>query len=592
MRIRIFFGVFLSTYMGHMILPSATHAPLLSSEAQAQGAFPSADQLLVEARKGRIEFLQAIGQVEASVEFLADKGTVLSYLRILDDLQTIADDLGFDDLGGDPLFRMKQRLTLALLKWINIVDDTQSDLVAFVDASSDDTLWRFLEAQGPYFGKARRDMAEFGHLYRKFSVLAARADASPYLGTGVKVSFRNAQAQYLEFLLRSKAINIAELRGYFKGVQGEAGFTAIANGLAQMASRVSSAAEGRELLDFSFEFLDALGKVDFFVPTYLKDMPSRALVQGLEKILLNKGSLPNSYVPRLFVALENRQIEEMLYLVRRVPYENLAPGQSSFMAAFAERGLQYYEEYGLARDAVEMREFVARIKLMEIMKPGVDGLYEVTLDGVRYDVTVLRDGVAEMIVVFGSEVQSYSMLHSFYDLQSKEVVLSRYYQDVITGVPNSGYNHTFRLKSVSNGVLRGVFDNGRKTYTVSAVRKSNPYTNYVGLSPIRREKISGVFVGSTPDPSFPKAEVRITETGRVATGSVTLLSQAGPSVTMSFSNGSLLTETNVVSLVSSETPRGNVIHLRGQVSGGVFRGQYIAAGTRKVIPLVLKRTQP
>jgi hypothetical protein len=87
---------------------------------------------IAEAKKSRIDFIRVVSELEESVAFLERKNEAIQLIGAIPEFERIAVAHGFNNLGGDPLFRLKDDLTRTSIKWLDIRTDSIGAMKIFV----------------------------------------------------------------------------------------------------------------------------------------------------------------------------------------------------------------------------------------------------------------------------------------------------------------------------------------------------------------------------------------------------------------------------------------------------------------------------
>lgn len=559
---------------------SLLRAALPLAEAQdLQGA-------IAEAKKSKIDFIRVISELEESVAFLERKNEAIQLIGAIPEFERIAVSHGFDNLGGDPLFRLKDDLTRTSIKWLDIRTDSVGAMKIFVRIARPNVNEQFFDEQSNHFYQLRGDIGAYEQTYWRMNEVVQFFYKSTS-DVGVKKGVSAQMSDYLSYLLTASSPPIDKLISYYGTVNGQDGFEAVLNYLENLTVREANGEKLKQILTLAMRIGSDLEKAEFFVPTYLRRQPGDILVQALDKLMLNGAAISESTVDQIFKILEVKQIEELVYRVIQTETHLLPAAQVPFVVAFSEKAIDLLEAYGQARDADRLKKHLSRLQtLLLLNKRDFEGNYTVNLGGETFQMTIARTSLHSLMVTMSADFIDYSMTETFYDRESGDLLVSRFYIDDVIGGPGGPQNNIIRLTSIATGAIKGEFDNGSRSYPVSATRRER-FTDFLSRPAVRPESVDGSYAGTTDNPSFPNARLVLRKTGDVISGTLNLTPESN-SLRITFVNGMLLESKNVFSMVSGETGNGNTVHIRGQVKNGVLEAQYIAGG-RKVINLKLRR---
>ena len=138
-----------------------------------------------------------------------------------------------------------------------------------------------------------------------------------------------------------------------------------------------------------------------------------------------------------------------------------------------QKGVSYLGQYSLIRQADEIKKVVEKIALIRVLNSDIEGAYELKMGGGKYKLSLLKANSLSFTQI-AADGYSYAMVHSFYDVDKGEIVLSRHYDYDVS--PVGSQNYTMRIKSFGDQKVTGVFDNGRNFYNFGA-KKSKTLLN-------------------------------------------------------------------------------------------------------------------
>ena len=255
----------------------------------------------------------------------------------------------------------------------------------------------------------------------------------------------------------------------------------------------------------------------------------------------------------------------------------------AFYTRYLERILDLFEDYGLDRERRLVEDFLGKLYLLDVLNEKIEGIYRVSFGGHNYTMTVFRTSNVELNIVIHSEFVSYSMVRPTYNSKSKEIVVDRFFDSDGSPGPGPDVNYQFRIKSFNGSSIQGVFTNGLGTYTINAsrIKKIPDYRLLSGAG--APQDPSGTYKGPVNDAFLKSAQLIVTKNRQRVTGTLNFNpDQQSGQVRVTFGNGYFVNN-GALYLTSNETPSGNVIHMRGQIKYGKFKGVYIAGG--KTTPL-------
>ncbi len=108
---------------------------ILSSLALAEGPL-TPSELLIEAQKGRVEYVRAVSDITGNAATLADRETTLGYLLVLDQLAEIEGGYDLGSMGASPIKALGFALTSAATKWMRIDIDPTSEIGLYLRYAS------------------------------------------------------------------------------------------------------------------------------------------------------------------------------------------------------------------------------------------------------------------------------------------------------------------------------------------------------------------------------------------------------------------------------------------------------------------------
>ena len=121
---------------------------VLSTSALALS--PSPEELLAEARKGRVEFIKVVSDVSGKVSTIPKKEELFPYLLTLDELSQMETSYGLESLGQSVVKILGFAITNASTKWLRLDTDRADYIELFMKYADNNVRSNLAQQQDTY----------------------------------------------------------------------------------------------------------------------------------------------------------------------------------------------------------------------------------------------------------------------------------------------------------------------------------------------------------------------------------------------------------------------------------------------------------
>lgn len=357
----------------------------------------SPEELLIEAKKGRVEYVRAMADVTANVRFLSNKPLAFRYMSVLSDLNTIETGYNLDTMGISPVNTLGQALTLAAAKWMRVDTDPVDELELFLRYANDNTRYTLADMQSRLIDRAQTPSELFTWMERGWfcAKLSITLKAEPFVIQG----FEDLEATAVRRALKDSLI-------------GDYDFSS------KVMERAKSMASLREISDFLGE--RAILAVD--VPTAinvirlcetfdrnvqanklaslsLQGAPAQLIATTLQRIFDLHGDIAKEDLKSAVDILDARGLTSISGFLTSLSDELIHKDQVKLVTELAIILAKKCEEMGITQQKIALEKLIAKLAVArEFSNFAFEGSYPVHFTNGKNGIITLVNAGSSYIV--------------------------------------------------------------------------------------------------------------------------------------------------------------------------------------------------
>lgn len=540
------------------------------------------DQIVAKAKKGRAEFVEAIGEVERIAPSLSSKDMFFPYIEILDQLKAIGETNGVNELGEDLVKALGNVLTRNGIKWIRIDQDSVDFIKLFFRWSENSTRYQVAGLHIKLMVLVA-DKANLIHWFQRASMaleLVLELKSEAY----VLEAFEQLQANCLQRLMKIRnELKPEEIIELLKQTKSLLSIQSVLSFLNEEGLKTSDPEALETYLGWTAILGENLQAINQVVPYYILSAPGQLIITIVTKFLTLNRPFNLQIIPSILRTLLPSQIPNLGSTIINLFKDKVIPEQ--VVDLLVELSTQLYEEYlklNLGNETQEMRKFVSQVTLLQAaILNQIEGSYEVTIRDKEGLVNFVHLGNGKFFmgisVRYGGEVSAdFSLFHVTFNHKTQTWEASHYDpSDPVSSNPvNEVFFTTFKLTQVGEeNIIEG---------TLFTAKLTSPYRGkqsktYLRFDSDPREKINnigGVFRGEERGYQF---RLLIYQVEQRLQGVVLVTSPTNMPINIDLEYGYYDPRRNVAYLTSGRFESFRWVQVRGEFfeEGKRFHGQYI-----------------
>ncbi len=558
---------------------------------------PTPAEALVTAAKGKTEYIELLGRLQAHAPKLRTTEECYGYVLILDALKKIETDKGYnlEALGTSPLKDYAAELTGNTAKFVRVATDDWKALEAYFRWADDDTRGRAAEAQADSLNLAEdvKALLEWHKRLRETIELLVKLDAKAFARQG----FETLQTTTTKKLLGlRKKLGPDDCRALVKEARTANGLSEILAFLETEIVETTDVAYLKQLVDWVVIASGNVRALKTGVTALSKGVPGHVLVLALSKLVALEAAPDAALAPEVVASLQSNQVLELggyfaeAYRDRSVP-DSVAPFALGTIRGLLER----YRTLGFSDRAKELSKLALRLAVQTGLQKGeIEGTYRVSIgqwktedgvrrfekrtDGILTVASAGRAALVESLTLQSSHSSApglttqYSFFNTTYQATDDSYEATRFSVDAIDAIPPSIKNFYLKFKLTKEGIS-GRFSNGDRYYDLVG-EQIEKYTMAKPADADELPAVDGVYSGEVNGRTMSLNVVQHVE--RVS-GTLTL---PGRILSIPLSFGHFNRRRNEFFVTSGETDSGIWVQLRGRLAdkGNTLVLQYIVGG--------------
>ena len=388
---------------------------VLSTSALALS--PSPEELLAEARKGRVEFIKVVSDVSGKVSTIPKKEELFPYLLTLDELSQMETSYGLESLGQSVVKILGFAITNASTKWLRLDTDRADYIELFMKYADNNVRSNLAQQQDAYL--------VYDYPLQDFISLIEKTTRVIQLATTYKadffviLSFEDFQAN----VVKRTFANISNLTDdQIELVISKVTAIAALSEIDAYLHSIASAADTVEKVLRSVRFaciFDRSVKQNPRAPMTLKNAAANSINDALQRLVNLRGVLPDKEIQAAVQVLPAPVLANVVSLIINLSDRLVYRDQLEFLLSLARALSKRLGEFGMRQQQIAIDAFTSRMQiLLRIYFNQFEGTY-----GVKFahlgggNLTILHTGGGRIAATL-----------SYHDLSSGlEVPLSVFY---------------------------------------------------------------------------------------------------------------------------------------------------------------------
>ena len=559
---------------------------------------PPPEQILEKAKKGRTEFLTAVGEVQRLAPSLPSKEAFFPYIEILDDLKSIGDSLGATELGDDLVQALGYILTRNGVKWLRLDLDSLEFLKIYFRWSENSTRY---QVAGIHI-KLLVLVADTNNLLHWFERSTYATELVEELKSEAYVveAFEQLQANCLQKLMKiRKELKPEQVLDLLRKTQSLVAIQSVISYLNEEGLRSSNPDDLETYLNWTAILGTNLQNISQVVPFYVLSAPGQLIITIVTKFLTMSREFDVGLIPSLLKVLLPSQIPSLgstimaLYKEKVIP-ENLV----NLLVALSTQLYDQYQSLNLGNETNEMKKFLSQVTVLQAaIQNDIEGSYEVMIRDKPGLINLVHLGNGKFFmglsVRYGGEVSAdFSFFHITFN--GKTQVWEAVHYDPNDPTTSNPVNEVF----FTNFILTPEGGRNRIEGTMYTAKLTSPYQgkqtgSFLQFDSEIREPISsvaGVFLGEDRGYHF---RLLIYQVEQRLQGVMLVTSPTNIPVNVDLEYGYYDTRRNAAYLTSGRFESLRWVQIRGEFfdRGNRFQGQYIGSVYGPIHQLSLNRNQ-
>jgi hypothetical protein len=556
----------------------------------------SPDQIIEKAKKGRTEFVEAIGEIQRSAPSLASKEEFFPYIKILDQLKEIGDSNGANELGEDLVQALGYILTRNGIKWLRIDLDPVEFIQVYFRWSENSTRYQIA---GLHI-KLLVLVADKENLLHWFERVSLALDMIQELKSEAYVveAFDQLQASCLQRLMKIRnELQPEQILGLLRQTKSLLSIQSVISFLNEEGLRTSNPDDLETYLRWTAILGENLTAINQVVPFYVLSAPGQLIITIVTKFLTLNRPFDFNIIPTILKTLLPSQVPSLGSTVMALYREKMIPEQ--IVDLLVELSTQLYEEYlklNIGNEAQEMRKFVSQVTLLQAaILNKIEGSYEVTIRDKPGLINFVHLGNGKFFmglsVRYGGEVSvDFSLFYVTFNSKNQTWEAAHYDpSDPTTSNPvNEVFFSTFKLTSMSDGnLIEGTLYTAKLTSPFRG-KQTGHYLNFDSDPNEKIANVGGVYTGEDRGYRF---RLLIFQVEQRLQGVILVTSPTNMPINVDLEYGYYDSRRNVAYLTSGRFESLRWVHIRGEFSeaGKKFTGQYVQSVYGPIHGLLLEK---
>jgi hypothetical protein len=545
----------------------------------------SPDVAIEESMASKSSFLMVVGILKAKAPSMQSYDEVQAYMAVLNQFQTIEDDLQiFDEYGYSPTKDLGRALSDAALKWVDYQKDSEDNLLLFLQWADDAAIYRSLNSNSQRIHLIE-DLDQASSLFIRLSDLMNVV--FPSVSNLVKESFYHYHSLIMAraFTFREQ-IDVQAMDIFVRRVSDPASIGELYSSLESMIYRQETDYDALKQIPGLIDHLNTrVGTLPMVFPSYIKEKPGELMIELVARFIQEDLDFDPELV---FSNLNAKQVVSLSERLRYSNHQRLIHAHSATLKLASLLG-EHLKAEGRAEGAKGMELFASKTYMKAFIEDhDFEGVYNLTVDKKKGILTIVRvdDENLSMVLDLGSgqtrlsyalQTTTFNVKEGLFESHRFEVTDPRF--------PGGGQrNYYFRFQldfPDSMPVITGQFSdgvrfyekvNGRRTFAFDAIDApaKMPVGNFTG------------------DYHFEGFRLGLTKREKSISATLVFPHLSDPSLRLQVNlNFGFYDEVNnILLLTSQEFQSGKVTHLRGRfIDQDRIRVDYIIGGSGGYLPL-------
>lgn len=542
------------------------------------------DQILAKARKGRIEFLEAVGEVHKLAPSISSKEVFFPYIDILDELKSIGDSQGATEIGEDLVQSLGYILTRNGMKWLRLDLEPESFIRIYFKWSENSTRYQIAGMHIKLLVLVA-DKDNLLHWFERSSLassLVQELKSEAY----VVEAFEQLQANCLQRLMKIRQeLQPDQVLELLRKTKSLVAIQSVISFLNEEGLRSSNPDDLETYLVWTSILGNNLQEINQVVPFYILSAPGQLIITIVTKFLTLNRPFDSNLIPTVLTVLLPSQIPNLgstimgLYRDRIIPEEIV-----DLLVALSTHLYEKYLTLNLSNETKEMNKFLSQVTSLQAgLANQIEGSYEVVIRDKAGLINLVHLGNGKFFmglsVRYGGEVSvDFSFFHITFN--SKTQTWDAIHYDPNDPTTSNPVNEVFFTRfTLTQQSVGNVIEGTLYTSKLTSPYQGKQTGKYLQFSSEVRENIpsiGGVFTGEDRGYRF---RLLIYQTEQRLQGVVLVTSPNNIPVSIDLEYGYYDTRRNVAYLTSGRFESLRWVHIRGEFfeKGSKFQGQYIGS---------------
>lgn len=558
----------------------------------------SPENILEKAKKGRTEFVEAVGEVQRIAPTLSSKEAFFPYIKILDELKKIGDGLGANEIGENITQSLGYILTRNGIKWLRLDLDSEEFISLYFRWSENSTRYQVAGLHVKLLVLvADKENLLFWFDRTSFAVeLVQNLKSEAY----VLEAYEQLQANCLQKLMKIR--HELQPEQIVKLLQKTRSLLAIQSVIAflnEEGLKTSNLDDLETYLHWTSILSSNLQAISQIVPFYVLAAPGQLIITIVTKFLTLNRPFDSNLIDPVLKALLPSQIPSLGSTVMALYQDKVIPEE--IIDLLVNLSTSLFEEYlklNLGNETQNLRKFLSQVTLLQAgIQNQIEGSYEVMIRDKPGLINFVHIGNGKFFmglsVRYGGEVSvDFSFFHITFN--SKTQVWEAVHYDPSDPTTSNPVNEVFftKFKLTSEGG-RNVIEGTMYTAKLTSPYRGKQTGGYLQFATDAREKIpevSGVFRGEDRGYQF---RLLVYQVEQRLQGVMLVTSPTNMPINVDLEYGFYDSRRNVAYLTSGRFESLRWVHIRGEFveKGTRFEGQYVQSVYGPIHKLSLSRDQ-
>ena len=542
------------------------------------------EQILAKARKGRTEFLAAVGEIHKLAPSLSSKEVFFPYIDILDELKSIGDSLGASEIGEDLVQSLGYILTRNGMKWLRLDLEPEPFIRMYFKWSENSTRYQIagMHIKLLVLVADRENLLHWFHRTSFASSLVQELKSEAY----VTEAFEQLQANCLQRLMKIRQeLQPEQVLELLRKTKSLVAIQSVISFLNEEGLRSSNPDDLETYLVWISILGNNLQEINQVVPFYILSAPGQLIITIVTKFLTLNRRFNENLIPTVLTVLLPSQIPNLGSTIMALYRDRIIPEE--IVDLLVALSTQLYEKYltlNLSNETKEMNKFLSQVTSLQAgLANQIEGSYEVMIRDKPGLINLVHLGNGKFFmglsVRYGGEVSvDFSFFHITFN--SKTQTWDAIHYDPNDPTTSNPVNEVFFTRfTLTQQSVGNVIEGTLYTSKLTSPYQGKQTGKYLQFSSEVRENIpsiGGVFTGEDRGYRF---RLLIYQTEQRLQGVVLVTSPNNIPVSIDLEYGYYDTRRNVAYLTSGRFESLRWVHIRGEFfeKGSKFQGQYIGS---------------